>query len=136
MPGRRAFITSPRFADLPPNARLDARTLLGQTQQTRLRQIETRLHHVQTFRQAPLILAQLIQVGALDRVVLAQRFKRHPPTVVLLQQFLRVFDVGVGNAPAFREQVDVRKRRRRLRRDDARDRRQAESALRRARGFR
>ncbi len=111
MPGKRAFSTSPRFADLPPNARLERARCCARLKQTRFSQVVTRLHHVEPFRLAALILAQLVHVSAFDRVLLAQRFKRNPPAVVLLQQLFRVFDVRVGNAPAFRQQVDVRERR-------------------------
>src|SRR3954466_5008267 len=67
---------------------------------------------------------QLIQVAALDRISIAPGFKSYPPTVVLLQQFLRVLYVGVRNATAAREEIDLGQRRRRFRRDDACDGRQ------------
>src|SRR6185503_17563190 len=60
---------------------------------------------------------------AFDRVFFAKRFECYPPGVVLLEQILRILDVRVWNAPTFRKQINVRQRRRRLRSDDARNRR-------------
>ena len=74
-----------------------------------------------SFVEPTLILFQLIEIGAFDLVVAEFRIERDPPTVVLFEQFVRVFDVSVRHAPRFGEQIDVRERRRRLGRNDARD---------------
>src|SRR5258705_7867058 len=78
-----------------------SRSLLCKTKQTHFRQVVTRLHDIKTLGQTSLVLAQLIEIGSFDGIVIPPGFERYPPTVVLFQQLSRGLYVGVRNAPTF-----------------------------------
>ena len=69
-----------------------------------------------------MIFIELAVIGALDRIVIAARIEFDPPTVVLLEKFLRIFDVNVGNAPTLGQQINMRQRSRRFGGDYSGDR--------------
>src|SRR5215831_4767761 len=84
---------------------------------------------VGAFCQTPPRFQGFVRIGGPERVAVFARLEINEPAFERLEQAVGVFDVGVRRAPAFGEQVGVRKRRRKSRRDHALKRRQRDRRL-------